>query len=64
MLCSILGKGIDEASSSNGSKLPEGIESHSDGDHIPPQPNKHQDTSKQSNARKSVNSCALVCMEG
>ena len=50
--------GTDEASSGYGSKPLEGIESHSDRDHIPPQPNKHQDTSKQSNARKLVNSCA------
>ena len=53
----VLGKRTDEASSSNSSKLLEGIESHSDGDHILPQQKKHQDTLKQSNARKSVNSC-------
>ena len=57
MLYSILGKGTDEASSSNGSKPLEGIESHSDGDHVPPQPKKHQDTSEQTNARKLINSC-------
>ena len=53
----VLGKQTIEVSSVDGSKSVEGIESHSDGDHIPPQSMKREDTSKQSNATKPVNTC-------
>ena len=52
--CYALGKRSNGVSSDDGSTLPEGIESHSDGNHIPPQ---SKDTSMQSIAGRPVNTC-------
>ena len=62
MLCSICivleDKTADNKIISNsGSKSLEGVESHSDGDHISPESRKHRDSSKHSNAIKSLNTC-------
>ena len=53
----VLGKRTIEVNSVDGNKSVEGIESQSDGEHIPPLSVKHQDTLRQSNATKPVNKC-------
>ena len=60
-LCSICivleDKTADKIISNSGSKSLEGVESHSDGDHISPESRKHQDSSKHSNAVKPLHTC-------
>ena len=57
--CYALGKISDEVSSDDGSKSLEGVESHSDGDRIPPQ---SKDISMQSIATKPVNTCTYISL--